>query len=298
MSEVTYDYFEVNIPCNKSEVNSIEAHLLDLGACSVTFRDAQDVAILEPAPGKMPLWQDIEITAMFTLGDYNEASISAIVEKKYPNRSIRVAKLQNQVWERTWLEHFKPMQFGEATWIIPSEFEAVDEDAVNIYLDPGMAFGTGTHATTALCLDWIDSSDLNNLEVIDFGCGSGILAIAALKHDANKVYCTDIDPQAIESTLLNAKNNQVLDGIVVIDPNKVSVLNNIDVVMANILAAPLLTLVETFYAILKDNGELIMSGILAEQADEIVAQFSHRFVDFEIKNTEDWISVYARKKSS
>ncbi len=298
MSEVTYDYFEVKIPCNKSEVDGIEAYLLELGACSVTFRDAQDVAILEPAPGKMPLWQDIDITAMFTLNDYKESTISDIVLDKYPGRLIKVAKLQNQIWERTWLEHFEPMQFGEATWIIPSEFEAVDKDAVNIYLDPGMAFGTGTHATTALCLEWIDGNNLDNLEVIDFGCGSGILAIAALKHAANKVYCTDIDPQAIESTLQNAKNNQVLDGIVVINPDKVLVLNNLDVVMANILAAPLLTLVETFYAILKDNGKLIMSGILVEQADEIVAQFSHRFVDFEIKNTEDWISVYARKKSS
>ncbi len=298
MSEVTYDYFEVNIPCNKSEVDSIETHLLDLGACSVTFRDAQDVAILEPAPGKMPLWQDIEITAMFTLDDYQETTVSELVKEKYPSRSIKVAKLQNQVWERTWLEHFKPMQFGENTWIIPSVFEAVDEQAINIYLDPGLAFGTGTHATTALCLEWIDGNNLNNLEMIDFGCGSGILAIAALKHGANKVYCTDIDPQAIESTLVNAKSNSVLDGITVIDSNKVSKLENLDVVMANILAAPLLTLVEIFYTLLKDNGELIMSGILAEQANEIVAQFSHRFVDFEINNTEDWISVYARKKSS
>ncbi|MCF6318541.1 MAG: 50S ribosomal protein L11 methyltransferase [Proteobacteria bacterium] len=298
MPEVTYDYFEVNIPCSQSEVDAVEACLLDLGACSVTFRDAQDVAILEPGPGKMPLWQDLEITAMFTLNEHKESAISEFIQESYPNRSIHVAKLQNQVWERTWLEHFRPMQFGKSTWIIPSEFEAVDKDAVNIYLDPGLAFGTGTHATTALCLQWIDSSDLNNLEIMDFGCGSGILAIAALKHGAKTVYCTDIDPQAIESTLANAKNNQVDGGISVIDANNVSEIKNLDAVMANILAAPLLTLVETFHAMLKNNGELIMSGILAEQADEIVAQFSHRFVDFEIKNTEDWISVYARKKSS
>lgn len=297
MPEVTYDYFEVNIPCNKSEVGAIEAYLIDLGACSVTFRDAKDIAILEPAPGKMPLWQDIEMTAMFTLCDYNESSIFEVVEGKYPHRSITVEKLQNQVWERTWLEHFKPMQFGKNTWVIPSVFEAVKEQSINIYLDPGLAFGTGTHATTALCLEWIDDNNLSNLEMIDFGCGSGILAIAALKHGANKVYCTDIDPQAIESTLANAKNNGVLGGISVIDSNKVSKLKNLDVVMANILAAPLLTLVDTFYAMLKDDGELIMSGILAEQADEIVTQFNGCFVDFKIKNTDDWISVYARKKS-
>lgn len=293
----SYDYFEVEIPCGKSEVDGIEAFLLDLGACSVTYRDAQDVAILEPAPGKMPLWQDIEITAMFTLCDFNELAISEIINKKYPGRSIKIAKLQNQIWERTWLEHFKPMAFGEKTWIIPSVFDAVDEEAVNIYLDPGLAFGTGTHATTALCLEWIDSSDLNSLNIIDFGCGSGILAIAALKHGAKQVYCTDIDPQAIESTLVNAESNQVLDGISVIDPGKVSTLIELDVVMANILAAPLMTLVDTFHAMLKNDGQLIMSGILAEQEDEIVNKFSNCFVDFQIKNTEDWISVYARKKS-
>ncbi len=297
MADVSYDYFEVEIPCGKSEVDSIEPFLSDLGACSVTYRDAQDVAILEPAPGKMPLWQDIEITAMFTLCDFNESTISEIINEKYPGRSIKAVKLQNQVWERTWLEHFKPMQFGDKTWIIPSVFDAVDEEAINIYLDPGLAFGTGTHATTALCLEWVDSNDLHDLNIIDFGCGSGILAIAALKHGAKQVYCTDIDPQAIESTLVNAESNQVLDGISVIDPGKVSTLKELDVVIANILAAPLLTLVDTFHAMLKNDGQLIMSGILAEQEDEIVNKFSDCFVDFQIKNTEDWISVYARKKS-
>lgn len=297
MTDVSYDYFEVEIPCGKSEVDGIEEFLLELGACSVTYRDAQDVAILEPAPGKMPLWQDIELTAMFTLNDHKESHISEIINKKYSGRSIKIEKLQNQVWERTWLEHFKPMQFGENTWIIPSVFEAVDQEAINIYLDPGLAFGTGTHATTALCLEWVDDNDLNNLNMIDFGCGSGILAIASLKHGAKQVYCTDIDPQAIESTLVNAKNNHVLDGITVVDPKNVTNLKDLDVVMANILAAPLLALVDTFHAMLRPNGQLIMSGILAEQEDEIVSSFSHCFVDFQINNTEDWISVFARKKS-
>lgn len=297
MSEATYDYFEVNIPCNKSEVVGLEDYLLEIGACSVTYRDAQDMAILEPAPGKMPLWQDIEITAMFTLAGFDEHKVLSAIQEKFINHSVSVAKLQNQVWERTWLKHFKPMQFGDNTWIIPSVFEAVDEQAINIYLDPGMAFGTGTHATTALCLEWIDANDMSAMDIIDFGCGSGILAIAALKHGASKVYCTDIDPQAIESTIINATNNSVNDGIEVIDPKDVKKITNLDIVVANILAAPLMTLVETFHGMLKTNGELIISGILAEQEDEIVDKFSHCFVDFQINNTEDWISVYARKKN-
>lgn len=293
---IEYEYFEIKIPCVKSEVNSIEDFLLSLGACSVTYRDAEDVAILEPAPGKMPLWQDIDITAMFALNEYDEKSIFEAVKIKFSNRQIICEKLKNQVWERTWLEHFKPMQFGQNTWIIPSVFEAVDESAINIYLDPGLAFGTGTHATTALCLEWIDANNVRDMKVVDFGCGSGILAIAALKHGANKVLCTDIDPQAIESTLINAENNKVTEGIEVVHTADVGKIEKVDVIMANILAAPLMTLVKTFHNMLKSNGELNMSGILAEQTDEIVAKFSPSFVDFQINIADDWASVYARKK--
>ena len=291
-----YDYFEVSLLCGKSEIVSLEDFMLSIGACSVTYRDAQDVAILEPAPGKMPLWQDIEITAMFTK-DFLEAEIMRVLEAKYQDKNIKLERLKNQVWERTWLEHFKPMQFGENTWIIPSEYEAVNEKAINIYLDPGMAFGTGTHATTALCLRWIDEHDMKNVEAIDFGCGSGILAIAALKHGASKLYCTDIDPQAIESTLINATNNEVIDGIEVIEGKDVNNLKDLDIVLANILAAPLMTLVDVFHGLLKEKGELVMSGILKEQTDEIVEKFKGSFVDFEIKIMDDWASVYCIKKS-
>ncbi|MBL4772942.1 MAG: 50S ribosomal protein L11 methyltransferase [Alcanivoracaceae bacterium] len=220
-----------------------------------------------------------------------------LTQERFPQGNVLFEKLQNQVWERTWLEHFKPMRFGQRTWIIPSVFEAVDEKAINIFLDPGMAFGTGTHATTALCLEWIDANDMQGMKAIDFGCGSGILAIAALKHGADKVYCTDIDPQAIEATINNTRDNQVYAGIEVLAPDAVLALENLDVVMANILAAPLMTLVDTFYKILKPRGELIMSGILAEQADEMVAKFSQSFVDFHIKIADDWASVYAKRKS-
>ena len=294
--EFDYDYFEVSLLCGKSEIVSLEDFMLSIGACSVTYRDAQDVAILEPAPGKMPLWQDIEITAMFTK-DFSEVEILRILESKYKEKKIKLERLKNQVWERTWLEHFKPMQFGENTWIIPSEYEAVDEKAINIYLDPGMAFGTGTHATTALCLQWIDEHNMKDVRAIDFGCGSGILAIAALKHGASKLYCADIDPQAIESTVINATSNNVIAGIDIIEGKDVKNLKNLDIVLANILAAPLMTLVEVFSGLLKDKGELIMSGILKEQTDEIVEKFKGSFVDFEIKIMDDWASVYCIKKS-
>ncbi len=295
MSDEDYEYFEIKIPCKTDEVDVCEDFLFELGACSVTYRDAEDVAILEPAPGEMPLWQDIEVTAMFTC-EYEEEKMLKAIQARFLKREIVYKKLQNQVWERTWLEHFKPMQFGKSTWIIPSVFEAVDASAINIYLDPGLAFGTGTHATTALCLQWIDANNLQGMNVIDFGCGSGILAIAALKHGAKKVYCTDIDPQAIESTLSNTANNHVSAGIEVVASEAVSALKDLDIVMANILAAPLMSLVDTFYAMLKPDGELIMSGILVEQTDELVEKFSQSFVDFQIKITEDWASVFCRKK--
>lgn len=291
-----YEYFEVNIPCQSTQVDEIETLLFSIGACSVTFRDAEDVAILEPAPGKMPLWKDIVITAMFTK-DFDEEEIVSEIKQHLPGHQSNVKKLATQVWERTWLEHFKPMQFGKNTWIIPSEFDAPNQQAVNIYLDPGLAFGTGTHATTALCLNWIDAIDFKNKTAIDFGCGSGILAIAAVKHGAAKVYCTDIDPQAIESTVSNSEKNNVQSKIAIIETNEFQQLNELDIVMANILAAPLMTLVDTFYGMLKDGGELLMSGILSEQTDEIVAKFKHSFVDFQINITDDWASVCAKKKS-
>ncbi len=291
-----YDYFEVTLLCSKSEIVTIEDFMLPLGACSVTYRDAQDMAILEPAPGKMPLWQGIEITAMFTK-EFNEDKVLHVIQSRFTDKEVKLKRLKNQVWERTWLEHFKPMQFGQNTWIIPSEYQAVDEKAINIYLDPGMAFGTGTHATTALCLQWIDKHNMQNLQAIDFGCGSGVLAIAALKHGANKVYCTDIDPQAIEATVINATSNNVMDGIEVVEGKEVRNLQKLDVVLANILAAPLMSLVAVFSGLLKDKGALVMSGILKEQTDEIVEKFKDSFVDFEIKFMDDWASVYCIKKS-
>jgi len=291
-----YDYFEVTLLCSKSEIVTIEDFMLPLGACSVTYRDAQDMAILEPAPGKMPLWQGIEITAMFTK-EFNEDKVLHVIQSRFTDKEVQLKRLKNQVWERTWLEHFKPMQFGQNTWIIPSEYQAIDEKAINIYLDPGMAFGTGTHATTALCLQWIDKHNMQNLQAIDFGCGSGVLAIAALKHGANKVYCTDIDPQAIEATVINATSNNVKDGIEVVEGKEVRNLQNLDVVLANILAAPLMSLVAVFSGLLKDKGALVMSGILKEQTDEIVEKFKDSFVDFEIKFMDDWASVYCIKKS-
>lgn len=294
---ISYDYFEITIPCTSKEVDGIEEYFMSLGACSVTFRDAEDIAILEPSPGEMPLWQDIVITAMFTK-DFDKNNTTITIQKNYPQRTIICTKLQNQVWERTWLEYFKPMQFGQNTWIIPSEFEAIDGNAVNIYLDPGLAFGTGTHATTALCLQWIDENDLENKQIIDFGCGSGILAIAALKHGSSKAYCTDIDPQAIDSTLVNAEKNKVEKGIEIINPKDFNGIKNLDVVMANILAAPLFTLVETFANMLKPHGELIMSGILSEQTDEIIEKFNQYFVDFQIEIIDDWASVFCIRKVS
>ncbi len=291
-----YDYFEVTLLCGKSEIVTIEDFMLPLGACSVTYRDAQDMAILEPAPGKMPLWQGIEITAMFTK-EFNEDKVLHVIQSRFADKEVKLKRLKNQAWERTWLEHFKPMQFGQNTWIIPSEYQAVDEKAINIYLDPGMAFGTGTHATTALCLQWIDKHNMQDLQAIDFGCGSGILAIAALKHGANKVYCTDIDPQAIEATVINATSNNVIEGIEVVEGKEVRNLQKLDVVLANILAAPLMSLVAVFSGLLKDKGELVMSGILKEQTDEIVEKFKDSFIDFEIKFMDDWASVYCIKKS-
>ena len=290
------DYFEIKVSCQKSDCESLQQTFESLGACSVTYRDAEDVAILEPAPGELPLWQKLDVTGMFT-AEFDKKKLLARIQHDYPDSPVLCKDLENQVWERVWLKHFKPMKFGNSTWIIPSEYETPDKTGVNIYLDPGLAFGTGTHATTALCLKWIDENNLVSKTVMDFGCGSGILAIAALKHKAKKVYCTDIDQQAIESTKNNAEVNSVLDGIEFLEPKNFKQVEQQDVILANILAAPLMSLVETFDQFLKPQGEIIMSGILAEQETELLEAFQSHFVDFKVERQDDWISVHARKKS-
>ncbi len=285
-------FYELTLQVTKTEVSEVDELLTTVGAVGVTYVDAKDVPIYEPKPGEMPLWQQIKLIGLFD--DQNMLmEAAALVNEKYPHLEQLKTKLKDQVWERVWMDHFKPIQFGQNSWVIPEGFDIIDHTAVNLILDPGLAFGTGTHETTALCLKWLDRNDVKGKHLVDFGCGSGILAVMALLQGAQKVICVDIDDQAIQATKQNAEKNGVAAGIEVVNPENVHTIKNQDGILANILAEPLLALCDDFYQMLNPNGFIVLSGILKSQKNMICEKYATRFVDIESEIEQDWIRVGA-----
>jgi len=241
------------------------------GAHSITFTDAGDKPVLEPAPGETPLWSDMQITGLFS----PETDLDRLRDELQQSLQVdhlprhRVEELADRVWEREWLKDFGPMKFGKRLWICPGDTSTNDPDAVIVRLDPGLAFGTGTHPTTALCLDWLDSLSLDDATVLDYGCGSGVLAIAALRLGCKAATAMDIDPQAVTATMQNARQNGVESQLQVLgSADKIEA--QFDVVVANILAAPLLDLAASIASHVLNGGILAISGILPEQVHDVL----------------------------
>ena len=259
------------------EPSRLEAVLCKHGAHSVTLSSACDEPIYEPAPGSTPLWNDTRMTALFS-ADADFAGLRTDLAETLaidPLPENRVEELPDRAWEREWLKDFRPMCFGERLWVSPGGFTVDADDAVVVRLDPGLAFGTGTHATTALCLEWLDQTDLTARTLLDFGCGSGILAIAGLQLGASYATAVDIDLQAITATRQNALSNDVDDRLVT--TAKIDQLDEqFDFVVANILAGTLIDQAEFVCNRLKPGGGLALSGILAEQAAEVCAAYQQR----------------------
>ena len=254
--------------------DSVEEVFARHGACAITFTDAGDRPVLEPAPGEVPLWQDTRISGLFSpavdLGALRSDLLQSLHIDALPAHEIE--ELADRAWEREWLNDFAPMRFGTRLWVCPGDSSPDDEDAVVVRLDPGLAFGTGTHATTALCLEWLDGLDLRGASILDYGCGSGILAVAALKLGGKSATGCDIDPQAITATLANAERNGVDDRLVAtLEPGKPK--RQFDIVVANILAGPLVDLAETISCYLRGGCLLGLSGILCEQVEEVQAAY-------------------------
>ena len=271
-------WLQVRLAITPDQAETYEDALLGVGAVSVTFMDAEDQPIFEPDLGTTPLWSNTHLLALFE-ADTDATNLVAHLElltgAALPEHQIE--HIADQDWERSWMENFHPMRFGQRLWIVPSWHAAPEPDAVNLLLDPGLAFGTGTHPTTALCLEWLDGQELSNSDVLDFGCGSGILAIAALLLGAPRAVGTDIDPQALEASRDNALRNGI-------DPARFPVYlpadlpqQATDVVVANILAGPLVSLAPQITSLVKAGGRLALSGILAEQADEVRAAYQDAF---------------------
>ncbi|MDG9756768.1 50S ribosomal protein L11 methyltransferase [Pseudomonas sediminis] len=285
-------WLQVRLAITPEQAETYEDALLEVGAVSVTFMDAEDQPIFEPDLGTTPLWSNTHLLALFE-ADTDETALLAHLQLLCGGAlpEHHVERIEDQDWERSWMDGFQPMRFGQRLWIVPSWHAAPEPDAVNLLLDPGLAFGTGTHPTTALCLEWLDGQTLDNCSVIDFGCGSGILAIAALLLGAPQAVGTDIDPQALEASRDNASRNGI-------DPTRFPVYlpadmpqQPADVVVANILAGPLVSLAPQITALVKGGGRLALSGILAEQAEEVRAAYTGAF-DLDPTAVKDgWVRI-------
>lgn len=284
-------WLQVKLSTDAAHAAAVEEALSAAGAVAVTFEDAGDAPILEPAAGDMPLWSATRVVALFGAETSREAitaALAAVGDEAAPAPSFE--SLPDREWSRAWLDDWRPLRFGRRLWVAPLETPVDEPGAVVVRLDPGLAFGTGTHATTALCLEWLDGLDLAGSRVLDFGCGSGILAVAALRLGARTAHAVDLDPQALEASRANAMRNGV-DGR--LDTGDVEHLGTgpYHVVVANILAGPLMQAAATLAAHQAPGGRLALAGILAEQADDVIAAYEPWYALAAGAEREGWVRL-------
>ncbi len=268
------------------------------GAQAVTFIDAKNTPIYEPLPGdEVTYWSNTIVMGLYDAA-YDMDKVLNYLKSIHPDGEqmhYKLEQLEDKDWEREWMDNFHPMKFGNRLWICPSWREVPEPDAVNVMLDPGLAFGTGTHPTTALCLTWLDSLDLTGKTVVDFGCGSGILSLAALKLGAEKVIGIDIDPQALQASRENAKRNGVEERLELYLPKDQPQLTA-DVVVANILAGPLRELAPTIIAFVGEKGLLALSGVLENQAEELQSLYGQWCKMAPVAVQEEWVRLSGQRK--
>jgi len=284
----------------KEQATALEDALLELGALSVTLQDnipedGVDEPIYEPGRGETPLWQKTKLLALFEADSDAELIAAALCNQLGDLPAWSAEQLEDQAWERAWMDNFKPMRFGERLWICPSWCEPPDPSGVILALDPGLAFGTGTHPTTALCLEWLDAQPLQGCTVLDYGCGSGILAIAALLLGAERAIAVDNDPQALIATRDNAERNGIdPQRLLTCLPDAVPALSA-DITVANILAGPLQELAPLLTQLTRSGGKLALSGILAEQANAVAAAYRPAFALLGPTLRDDWVRLDGQK---
>ncbi|MFQ1728596.1 50S ribosomal protein L11 methyltransferase [Aeromonas veronii] len=288
-------WIQIRINATAKTADKVSNMLLGRGAQAVTFMDAKDVPVYEPMPGETPLWGETEVMGLFDAETDPAPTIAFFQQIFGENVGYKVEQLEDKDWVREWMDHFHPMQFGERLWICPSWRDVPNPEAVNVMLDPGLAFGTGTHPTTALCLQWLDGLDLTGKTVVDFGCGSGILGIAALKLGAARVIGIDIDPQAIQASRDNAARNGVADQIELYLPADQPQDVEADVVVANILAGPLRELAPLIAGHGKPGSLMALSGVLESQAPELETIYGQWFEMDPTAVKEEWCRLSGRK---
>lgn len=292
-------WIQIKLNATDTNAEAIGDMLMEeTGALSVTFLDAKDTPVFEPMPGETRLWGETDILALYDAEIDTQLVLAQIKSSQMldENFAYKIEQIEDKDWEREWMDNFHPMKFGERLWICPSWREIPDPSAVNVMLDPGLAFGTGTHPTTSVCLEWLEGLDLKGKTVIDFGCGSGILAIAAIKLGAEKVIGIDIDPQAILASKDNAGRNGVADQLELFLPQDQPAGLVADVVVANILAGPLRELSGVITSLVKPNGVLAMSGVLDSQAEDVATYYSDHFNLDPIIEQSEWCRISGQKK--
>ncbi len=291
-------WLQLRIDSSRELAERLEDALLEAGAASVTLQDNADEPILEPALGETPLWHNTRITGLFD-AETDTALATTIATASYGNSlpNYRWELLEDKDWERSWMDNFKPICCGTRLWICPSWQQPPEPEAVNLMLDPGLAFGSGTHPTTFLCMQWLDRAELQGKTLIDYGCGSGILGIAALLLGASKVIGVDTDPQALAATRDNAKRNGIdPQRIETYFPEQLPAPSEADIIVANILAGPLHELAPKLSQLTRPQGQIVLSGILVNQADALAERYRQWFDMARAQNLEEWARLDGRKK--
>jgi len=272
--------------------------LTEVGAHAVTLRDAKNQPLYEPALGTTPLWDATEVTGLFEPDSDISSTIDALRSAWAPGElpAHRIETLEEEDWTRRWMSGLYPMRFGERLWVSPDGSVAHDDAAVNVVLEPGLAFGTGTHPSTALCLEWLAAADLEGSVVIDYGCGSGILSVAALKLGARHAWAVDIDSQALTATRENAARNAVAASISAIYPSELP-LGQVDFLVSNILVNTLADLAPRFAELIRPRGGLFLAGILNDQVASVAPMYGHWFDLDSTLFRGDWAGVSATRKA-
>ena len=288
---------QISFEVKKSETDLVSEVLMGLGSVSITYSDALDDAIYEPPVGQTPLWDNVKVNALFS-SEVNQKSIETSISDICNIVVIDTVTLKDRVWEEECQKDFPSMRFGKRLWVCPSwDTESIlSNDSIVIHMDPGLAFGTGTHQTTSLCLEYLDSNPPKNLHVIDFGCGTGILAIAAAKFGAKSVIAIDNDPQAVLSSKENVAKNKCENTITTIHSINQGNDRKCDLLIANILANPLVELEPLFSDLVHTKGMLLLSGILKEQVDRVVKCYSINFSNIEVANKGEWFRISGKRK--
>ncbi len=279
-------------------LDAVEEAFWSVGAMSVTLLDAGDQPLLEPGPGEIPLWSNALLEALVPeeIGPDDVARALAAHGITTASADLEICELPDRDWERAWMDRFEPMRFGESIWICPSHIDPDPAWPVVVRLDPGLAFGTGTHATTAMCLQWLDGEQLEGADIVDYGCGSGVLAVAAALKGARSVLAVDHDAQALDATRANARANGVSATVETTTPRPVEAASA-DVVVANILAEPLIELVRPLSTALRPGGRLALSGILRPQRDPVGATYAEHLQPIGGRALDDWVLLAFRKRT-